>query len=1734
MSLRLAVSAALTFWLLSSPAWSTGDPLQPIREQAETYAAELEQAGRGYTDSERQSLAAAAQVLTSRSQCGQALGLRKLVASASAQYRDWLALADDARCARSWEDAVNAAYQAAESAADPRRRQRALLRLAQALEGHWRYGAAEALVAYREAARLGTVGGIEERIARLETELAEQSGLRIDRDFTQTDAGAPAICLDFSEGMPEPENQRYGDYIRFEPDFPASFRLAAFDEVCAEGAEFGTDYRVRILPGLSGNDGGELAKALNREVSVGDRSPSLWFQNSLHVLPRGGGGVPLHSVNLEQAELALYRIDERNLQQEFVRNKFHADIDRWEAERLRDQLGEQVWSGRVELALRRNREALTQLPIADLIAPQPGVYVLTAAQPPAEGQNQPHQRAAQWLVVSDLGLTSYRGSEGLTLVARSLASAEPLAGVRLALYGRNNRLLAEAETGADGVARLPAASLAGRGGAAPSLVLAFGPGDDFNFLDLEASAFDLSDRGVGGRPTPGPLDAFVYAERGVYRPGDRVQLALLLRNDRGLAVDGLPLTLRLLRPDEQQAGEWLLHPQGAGGYQIELPISASAATGRWKALAYVDPKAAPVGQTAFLVEAIVPPRIEVELTEAPNQPLRPDTEADFAIQARYLFGAPAADLTAQAEVRVEPDPDPFPDYPGYRFGPVDEPSDSVLLPLEPERTDAEGRAGFSLSIDRLPKVRRPLRALLRAEVADVDGRAVAASRWVPVRHQPLALGIKAPGQGAELAAGTEAVFELLALDPAGRPLARSGLEYRLVEEEIHYQWYRDGSQWQYKRQRRDRLLREGEIALGAEAPGRVGLPLVAGRYRFELRDPETGLLSSARVRVGWQSAGADAETPDMLRLTSDQTDYAPGADARIHLQAPFAGRAELVLANDRVLSVRQIDHVETGSELNLEVDPDWGAGAYALVTVYRPDGGEAGRGPRRAVGVVWLGLRQDERRLAVAIQAPERSRPETTQEVALQVSGQAPGEAVFVTLAAVDDGVLQLTDYRTPDPLGHYFGQRRLGVGMRDLYGRLIDGRQGRLGRIRAGGGAGAGRQGMPESNIQVVSLFSGVLRLDAQGRAQVPLQLPAFDGRLRLTAVAWSAQRLGSARADLTVREPVVLLPSLPRFLAAGDRSRASLLIQNLEGPPGAYRLDWQTGGALAPAAESLTVELAQGQRQALSLPLQAQAVGLGSLALRLRGPDGWDLERRLRVGIRAPFIPETRRRYGRLEPGAEIELGPQLAAGLRSETLSGAVSLSADPALDVPGLLRQLDLYPYGCLEQVTSRAFPLLHFERLSERWGYASDAPVAERLDEAVTRILEKQLDNGGFALWNPNGAEEPWLSAHALEFLQRARAAGVAVPDFAWQRGLDWLRRQVEYPATEEPEAMAAQVYALYLLAREGEGHPETARYLLDELGDRLPGPLALDQLGSALALMGDRERARRALALADAAEREAGLRDYGSDLRDQAARVLLRSELPELDPELADAALADRVQRLAEALADDQWLSTQEQAWLVRAADALSGSGAELALSLDASPLPDRPGPLVLRPGGGVLESGLRLGNRGNEAVWYSAAVIGSPIEEPPPLASGFRIQRRLFDLQGRPLDPQALSQGQMMLVLLEGQAETDGLTHQALIVDPLAAGLEVESPNLAQSRSAADLSWLGELSQPMYSDALDDRFVAALDLGGDERGFRLAYLARAVNPGSYRLPPPEVEDMYKPRYRGRGQAGWLQVAPAP
>ncbi len=1705
-----------------------------VTEAGERYRSVLFDSGApALADTERAELRQAAGVLSRLGQCRQALDLRRLVLPAGAsEFADWLAQADDGLCARDWSEAVGAAHQAYLEAETDRQRFQALQRLGRAVDQDWRFGAAEVLAVYDLALVYGSNPRVVAEVVRLREEQRGARSLRLERIEVDRSADQPSLCLQFNHEMPSPQLRQYGDYVRVEPHFALRFRQRGGNEICIDGADYGREYRVAVLAGLTDAEGREHQTLRRESVRISDRDPALRFQNHLYVLPKTGGGVPVHAINVPEAKLTLYRVDERNLATQGVRELFGTDLGSWAESRIEQELGGRIWSGSAELPMERNREQRVDLMLVDRLPSMRGVYVLTAEIPDREqdawGENL---RATQWLVVSDLGLSTYRGSDGLTVAVRGLGDARPRRDVQLELYARNNSRLASVATDRRGMARIPPEALQGQGGQEPLLLFASDAEGDFNFLDISRSPFDLSDRGVGGRAHPGPLDAFVHTERGVYRPGETVNVGLLLRDHRGRAAPALPVTLRLMRPDGTLAREYLARSEAAGGLHQRVALAADARTGRWQLLAFVDPEADPVGQTAFQVQAILPPRIEARFLDLPDAPFVAGEAIDIRLGADYLFGAPAAGLEVRSEVSVRADPNPFEGYLGYRFGPLDAPDDRVLFGLPEILTDDSGLAMFALTIEPRPDRVSPLVAELRSEVVDVDGRVVTAVASRRVDQGSSYLGVRVLGEPDSeghpvLDEGSEARFEVVMLDAGGTALAADEIEYRLIEERIRYQWYRQFGQWHYRREVREFPRAEGSFRLAASDPARLSFSLDAGRYRLDLRDPRSGAIGSARVQLGWGGTPAPDDPPDRLLVSHDRASYQPGSTAVVSIEGTFDGPGHVVIASDRVLDVFPLTLRDGRGQVRIAMDSEWGAGVYALVTAFRPDDAPSGLGPRRAIGVTWLGMDPKPHTLPVALELPDQLRPGQTLEVYVTVPDRIGDESVYLTLSAVDEGLLQLTAHASPKPLAHYFGQRQLGLDVRDLYGRLLDGRRGQPGRIGSGAGA-PGQDGVEQPPVEIVSLFSGVVALDALGRARVPFELPVFEGRLRLDAVAWSGQRLGDATARVTVRDPVVVQPSLPRFLGTGDRSEVTVTLFNAEGPSGNYRLTVHTGGSLEASSQTHELAFGPGERQVLRLPLRAAEAGIGRLTLKLEGPEGLIVQRDPELLIQPAFAREERRQGGRIGDGDTTVLGGDLLARLIPDTVTAQLSLDTRPQWDVAGLIRQLDLFPYGCVEQVASRAFPLLVLPESSQAAGAVEPEP--QRMLDAVAQILDKQLENGAFTLWGGPGGVDEWVSVYALEFLGEARRHGVHVPDFAWERGLRWLRALVEYPETRDAQRMATQSYALYVLARNGAGGTETARHLLDRVGERLPGGLAAAQLGAALALTGDLSRVERAFSLAQRLERREDLSDYGSVIRDQ-AEILRLAALHAPKAIDLDAAVTE----LSGRFAGERWLSTQEQAALVRTAAALTGAGRALDLRLGDAQIRSAQGPLVLEPDVEALRAGLPLRNDSGEALWFALLVDGHPETAPEPLAQGLEIRRGIFSLNGDPVERDAVEQGAVLVVVLEGEALAPRERHQLLIEDPLPAGLEAESLGLEGSRVLDGLEWLGERSALQYSDALDDRLVAALDLDPSTRTFRVAYTVRAVSPGAYRWGPVVIEDMYKPRFRARGESGWLHVRNRP
>jgi alpha-2-macroglobulin len=1653
--------------------------------------------------------------------------LRSAIANGADDGLVWLRLAQSELGAGD-DHAMASAYNAYLKSVDPVGRGAALFVVGQDYDRHDKQK--EALAAFEAGLVFTRLTPIVERAEELRRLVA----FRVTKVEVQAEADAARACLRFNEKIAAKGDISYSTFVRSEPKLDGIV-TARDDTLCLDGLKHGAIYNVEVLSGLPSATGEQMREKFTTRIVVPDRKPQMRFSGTGYVLPKQGTpGLPLTTVNLDKVKLRLLRVNERNLVPSIDAERLTMTFSSYEIDEIVNRTGSLVWEGEMAIAGERNRPVATAIPQDMLREKGPGIYLAVAERGDLR-QDEYAEPATNWVLVSNLGLAAYKGSDGMAVDVRSLADGKPLAGVAVGLYARNNGELAQATSDAGGIARIPGGLLRGSGGDEPFVVTAHGPDNDFNFLEIGRAAFDLSDRGVSGRAQPGPVDAFLYTDRGIYRPGETVELVALVRDDKADATSGLPIGLRLLRPDGIEVEKRQLVRDQLGAHHQSFALPRDARIGAWQVELRLDPKAPPIGKAEFQVEDFVPPQLKVELAAA-GELIRPAEAFPVEVAARYYYGAPGAGLGIEAEAMIALDDNPFPNYPDFQFGLVGEEFTGDRRDIEASSTDDDGKAQLAVALGDLPELTRPLAATIRVGVFEPSGRAVSETLTRPIRQRQLAIGLRSPGGADGIPEGSEAKLEVIALDPKGTPVAAKGLRYELLRETWEYRWYSVNGMWRHKSHIRSQPIDAGSLDVGTDGPAALGRQLPAGRYRWEVTDAASGAQSSLRVHVGWWVEAEQPDVPDKLEAALDKTSYQAGETAKLFVKAPFAGEAALAIASDRVLSLRAFSLPAGGATLDIPVDAAWGSGVYALVSAYRPSDtpGPQQRGPGRAVGIAWLGIDSSPRTLAVALAGPAMARPRGPVEIPLKVTGLTAGEEAYLTVAAVDEAVLKLTEFASPAPEKYYFGKRQLGVELRDLYGRLIDARANAVGVLRSGGDSFAKRsvEGLPDKSSKVVALFSGIVRLDGDGAARVRFDIPDFQGQLRLMAVAFAAHKVGSGVATMTVRDPVVTTVSLPRFLAPGDAARIGVTINNLEGEAGDYHLGLsasEAAGFLTPV--NRTVHLAPGGTFADGFMLSATTPGNAALKLELSGPGGLKIARDFTIGVRPGQAYQLRRFVGRLQPGDSVTLDDGAAAEFLPGTAEALLSVSPRPDWDVPGLLRALDRYAYGCLEQTTSRALPLLYVEEVARLWHTDPGAATAETLDRAIGRVVELQRSDGSFGVWSDTGDTVPWLDAYATDFLMRAKEHGRNVPDFAIKSAVGWLHDYVRQEHAETGD-LPAVAYAHYVLARAKSDDLDGLRYFSDTQLARLPTQLAKAQVAAALAQYGDAARAAAAYdaALVPGPARPAAIRyvDYGSELRDGAAVLAFAAANPGSRTRLTAVidGIAERFTRAART-------STQEQAWLLMAAEAaVRSGGGEMTVATGSAAPETRSTPLYLRRVLGLGDPDQRITNRGDAPVWRSVSITGVPRGDLPAESKGYAVTRSVYRPDGTEADLRKARQTDLFVVVIKGTRTDASQAAQALVVDLLPAGFEIETATVSKGRSTSDYSWLPNLTDPTYTEERDDRFVAALDLRGGTKDFTLAYVVRAVTVGEFHYPALVVEDMYEPETTGRTAMGKLTVAP--
>lgn len=1512
-------------------------------------------------------------------------------------------------------------------------------------------------------------------------------------------------------------------------------------------------YRVQVRPGVRGKHDLMLQKPVDFTLTTRDVQPAFDFATRGSILPaKLTGGLPIRVVNVPELDIEFLRVQPDKLSEVLKSVGMGNKLEQWQLEDVHG-VTESVHASRYVTDAKPNARTSLVIPVEAIPELQtPGLYFAVMRQPGRFGDDA--YRITQF-VVTNIGLHVRLYPQGVEVFANALDTGKPIEGIKLKLKGEKETLELETDdAGHSSFASRPQGDL----------LLMAQLDKQFAFLDLREPALDLSEYAVTGDMDQA-IAPFIYSTRDLFRPGEPMDLSILLRDRDGRKAANTTLSLRIIRPDTKLLLEENLSVSNAdlGYFSYRLPIPADAPTGSWKAEVRATAKDAhALASFTFHVEEFMPERMKLSL-KAEDKLLGSGEKLMVAVQGDYLYGAPASGnkLKAVRSVSVNRQPlEAVKGLKGFYFG---DPSDEKMISHDdlPELQLNEQGSGF-VEIPALEgKINSPLTVSVVGSLLEMGGRSVTRKLEVPFWPSQNLVGIHPAFAAGTVAANDNAEFELVRATAEGLPVpATKPLAVTLVREEKEYFWeYNQSEGWQRKDMSSEFPLSQQKMTLDAQARAKVSFPVQSGYYRLEVEDAETGLKAVYPFHAGWdwEQSENTAARPDQIELALDKPAYKAGEIAKLTITPPSAGEAIVMVEGTSQLWSQRVSLPDGGMTVDIPVSEAWNRhDLYITVTSFRPASSQQKIAPNRALGVIFLPLDRSERKLDLSIEAPEKVLPEQSVRVTVNAAG-LKGATAIVTLAAVDAGVLSITDFKTPDPFAFYFSRHGYGASLYDAYGKIIEGVDGKPLRQRFGGDAG-GRKGgsLATADVRIVSLFSGAVSFNAEGKAEIELPLPGFDGTLRLMAVAASSDRFGSAEREMKVASPVVASLAGPRFLAAGDSSFLTVDLNNttLETQIVGLKVNANALFDFSPVVKEVVLD--KGKRQTLRLPITAkQAFGTGQFDLELKGKS-FSAHRQLQFAVRPAYPARHFNLNKELASGTAFTLDASTLQGFLPAGLTANLSLSATPPLPLRRVLDGLLQYPYGCLEQTTSAAWPYLFLEAdVIERL----NLPPMEmkernqRVQAAILRLAGMQLANGGFSLWGEQGEEEFWLTPYVTDFLIDAKERGFIVPDWLLQRASKNLQERLQeneryvdsrFEFSDVPEHLdvAARAYAAYVLSRSKEQAPlGTLRAIYDQDAGKAASGLPLVHLGLALNNQGDKRRGNEAIqkGLTLARDDQKYLGDYGSKLRDQAAilYLLLKNKV-----NIADQAV--QISRLAESLHNKNYLSTQEQLFTFLAglkvqekvkegwkASLTIGTGA--ALDLGGTGMQNR----LLTVD--ELQKGVQVKAKGNERLYVALNVDGYPDVSPSLDSDPIDVQREWFNMQGKKVQLQDIKAGDLLLTHLLISSTSD--IHDALVADLLPAAFELENTNLSAIESLSTLQLdgmdkpLSELlsgSNTRYQEFRDDRYVAALPLEAKAKN-HLFYLVRVVSPGAFTIPPAYVEDMYRPELNGVGVAsGILSIKP--
>ncbi len=1553
-----------------------------------------------------------------------------------------------------------------------------------------------------------------------------------------------------------------------------------------------TTYTLKIRRGLTARNDSVLKGDYMTRFRIPDIRPQLRFLGDGFFLARKGHlNLGLTTINVKRVKL--------NIEKVFANNLIYVSrLDRWS--QWSRNLGKPIHSEELDIPPQLNEEVTTPISLEDYLADEHvGIFKVMA-----QNGDRQWDRAHQWVLITDLGISAKRAGDNLYVWVKSIATGAPVPAARVQLISDNNQTLLSGTTNWAGFAEFP--EVAEKTEDFIPFMITVAKRDDLAFIQLDRHEIATADFDIAG---PAYLqkgyEAFLYTSRGVYRPGETVQLAGVVRGPKQVTPEPLPTRIKILSPDGRIMRELRQQTNESGACEVKIPIPNYALTGNYIAKMQIADRV--VGSVQFQVEEFMPDRMKVAITvDKPSYKL--GDELSIEVNAVNLFGPPAVGRKIQASCQLQAVPfvisdDALPPgtdaakWRSFVFGNTRQ-FESQRIELGEAKTDADGKARYQFTVPATLKAPSLLNGILTATVSEVGGRAVTASHRVVIHPYSHYVGVRRATTG-EVKINQPLRFDYVAVDDTMAVTPDRALKLSL--HKVHWNTIlRQNAAGRYAYVSEPQMTEVKTYALTSAETAQTATftPTGYGEYRVRLEDIESTATAEIGFYVGgWRNTPVSMEHPTRLDLVLDKPAYRPGQTAKLNIKAPFPGTLLLTVERERLLSHRTIVMKENTATVSIPVRYGYKPNVYLSATLTRtipmdtvsqPD--NKSLLPARAFGVIPLKIDATRRQLSIEMSLKSDSdqqdrtpltdnrgklisdgfqseavvRPNSEINIAFEVHGRRSWQKYDVCIAAVDEGILALTDFKTPNPHDFFYQQRGLKTRPFDLYSGILPEIADVTDNSSTGGdGAaarGLGRKRLNTSSIRrvkPVSLWSGFVQTDGNGRGTVQFKIPQFNGKLRLMAVAFAGADYGATEAYLTVREPIVLTPTFPRFLAGGDKIRVPVTLFNGTGEAGEFTVKLQGSGdvqllsastsntsetmpentpekpaqspKMEPPLHQLSVEktVEAGTEAQVFFDIRAQdALGEVSFNLSAEG-NAETTQMDVKLPLRSVAPPVTKTGHGVVTAGESVDF--ILPANLIADSSEFSLTLSPFPNIAFSDSLRYLVRYPHGCLEQTTSKVFPLLYFSDLARSVEpmLAAEDSVDHYITSGITKLESMLMSNNQFSYWPGGTYANPWSSIYASHFLVEARKAGYEVADRVYNAMLEGLKTRAKFSPDTEGENDAKKVranialatYASYVLAAAGQPDRGTMHYLKNRGASGL-SDYSHFQLAGAFALSGELETALSMLPVSVSPSFngkgnpgwETG-GTFNSPIRAQAIMLDVLAEVNENHPSIPML-----VKNLSEAASDgNRWRTTQDNAFAFLALGKIMKKQAdrnyEGTLKLNGEHFADFDTTETRYTHEAWDGVRIQLNIKGEGSCYYYWSAFGiqrdSFIEE---YERELQVRRRYFNKDGEELTG-TFVHGDLIVSEITVKALTANLEN-VVVVDMLPTGFEIENPRL---ESRAGIPWLKTQGfKPDYIDIRDDRLIF-FGTFPRQRERKFYYALRAVTQGEFTLPPIAAEAMYDP-----------------